>query len=85
MCQAHLVHGFYPPDSSNDSLKWWGEVLHGHVTLASFLIIYIVGAQGCVSCKRRYHLTRQFLLIHLGSFVSYREWGHIQTVPLSSG
>ena len=37
------------PDHPNDSFQWWGEVLHGHVPLASFVIIHIIGAKSRVS------------------------------------
>jgi hypothetical protein len=57
MSPNHFVQDFYQPDSSNDSFKWWSEIFYGYITLASFFIIYVISAKGCVSCKKQHQLT----------------------------
>ena len=51
--QNHFVKRSHRPDCPNDGFQRWGEVLHRHVALASFVIVHVIGAKGCVSCRRK--------------------------------
>ena len=61
----HFVKRCHQPDCPNDGFQRWREVLHRHVTLASFVIIHVIGAKRCVSCRRKEPVRWQ----HSGDFL----------------